>query len=54
MEFEDDVHKKKMRRKYLPKEIPNRIISKMIKNASRAPRSGHTQVQVSIIVRDPL
>ncbi|HEY6757457.1 MAG TPA: nitroreductase family protein [Nitrososphaera sp.] len=53
MEFEDVVHKKKMRRKYLPNEIPDRIISKMIKNASRAPRAGHTQVQEFIIVRDP-
>ena len=53
MEFEDVVRKRKMIRKYLPDKIPNRIISKLIKNASRAPSAGHTQVQEFIIVRDP-
>jgi nitroreductase len=53
MEFEDVVRKRKMIRKYLPDKIPDRIISKLIKNASRAPSAGHTQVQEFIIVRDP-
>jgi nitroreductase len=52
MEFEDVVRKRKMIRKYLPDKIPDRIISKLIKNASRAPSAGHTQVQEFIIVRD--
>ena len=42
-----------MIRKYLPNKIPDRIVSKMIKNASKAPSACHTQVQEFIIVRDP-
>jgi nitroreductase len=53
MEFDHVVRKRKMIRKYLPKNISDRIISKMIKNASKAPSAGHTQVQEFIIVRDP-
>src|ERR687891_2798565 len=53
MEFDHVVRKRKMIRKYLPKNIPDRIISKMIKNASKAPSAGHTQVQEFIIVKDP-
>jgi nitroreductase len=37
MEFEDVVRKRKKIRKYLPDKIPDRIISKLITNASRAP-----------------
>jgi nitroreductase len=54
MEFEDVVRKRKMIRKYLSNKIPDRIISKLIKNASRAPSAGHTQVQEFIIIRDPI
>src|SRR5919112_4024479 len=54
MEFEDVVRKRKMIRKYLSNKIPDRIISKLIKNISRAPSSGHTQVQKFIIIRDPI
>jgi nitroreductase len=43
-----------MIRKYLPNKIPDRIVSKMIKNASKAPSAGHTQVQEFIIVTDPV
>src|ERR687894_702651 len=53
MEFDHVVLKRKMIRKYLPKNVPDRIISKIIKNASKAPSAGHTQVQEFIIVRDP-
>jgi nitroreductase len=53
MEFDDIVRKRKMIRKYLPKKIPDRIISKLISNASRAPSAGHTQVQEFIILKDP-
>jgi nitroreductase len=44
MEFDHVVQKRKMIRKYLPNKIPDRIISKLIKNASRAPSAGYTQV----------
>jgi nitroreductase len=40
VEFDDIVRKRKMIRKYLPKEIPDSIISKLIRNASRAPSAG--------------
>ena len=53
MEFDDIVRKRKMIRKYLSKEIPDSILSKLIRNASRAPSAGHTQVQEFIIVKDP-
>jgi nitroreductase len=43
---------RKMIRKYLSNKIPDRIISKLIRNASKAPSAGHTQVQEFIIVRD--
>lgn len=45
MEFEDVVRNRKMIRKYLSNKIPDSIISKLIKNASRAPSASHTQVQ---------
>jgi nitroreductase len=53
MEFDHVVRKRKMIRKYLPNMIPESIMSKMIKNASKAPSAGHTQVQEFIIVKDP-
>lgn len=54
MEFDQVVRKRKMIRKYLYPiwfQIVS-IISKMIRNASKAPSSGHIQVQEFIIVRD--
>jgi nitroreductase len=53
MEFDDIVRKRKMIRRYLPKKIPDGIISKLIRNAIRAPSAGHTQVQELIVVKDP-
>lgn len=53
MEFNDVVRKRKMVRKYLPNGIPDNIINKLIKNASRSPSAGHTQVQEFIILKDP-
>ena len=35
------------------KPISDKIISKLIRNAHRAPSAGHTQVQEFIIVKDP-
>ncbi len=55
MDFEDVVRKRKMIREYdLDRQIPNEIISKLIKNAHTAPSAGHTQVQEFIIVKDDL
>ena len=45
MEFEDVVRNRKMIRTYLSNKIPDSIISKLIKNVSRAPSASHTQVQ---------
>lgn len=53
MEFDQVVRKRKMIRKYLPNMIPDSIINKILKNASKVPSAGHTQVQEFIIVRDP-
>lgn len=53
MEFDHVVRKRKMIRKYLHNKIPERIVSKMIKNASKAPTAGHTEVQEFITVTDP-
>ena len=53
MEFEDVVLQRKKIMKYLPYKIQDRITSKLITNASRAPSAGHSQVQEFIIVRDP-
>ena len=53
MDFDEVVRKRKMIREYdLDRQIPNEIISKLIKNAHTAPSAGHTQVQEFIIVKD--
>ena len=53
MDFDEVVRKRKMIREYnLDKQIPNEIITKLLKNAHRAPSAGHTQVQEFIIVKD--
>lgn len=53
MEFDQVIRKRKMIRKYLPNMIPDSLINKVLKNASKVPSAGHTQVQEFIIVRDP-
>lgn len=53
MKFDSVVRKRKMIRKYLPKQVSDQIINKLIENASRAPSAGHTQVQEFIVIRDP-
>ena len=46
MDFEDVLKKRKMVRKFRQnKPISDKIISKLIRNAHRAPSAGHTQVQ---------
>ena len=54
MDFEDVLKKRKMVRKFRQnKPISDKITSKLIRNAHRAPSAGHTQVQEFIIVKDP-
>ena len=53
MDFDEVVKRRKMIREYdLEKQIPDEIITKLIKNAHKAPSAGHTQVQEFIIVKD--
>src|ERR671922_2014841 len=54
MDFDQVVRKRKMIREYDldRQQIPDEIITKLIKNAHRAPSAGHTQVQEFIIVKD--
>src|SRR5919197_4457106 len=53
MDF-DVVKRRKMVREYdlHRQQIPDQIITKLIKNAHKAPSAGHTQVQEFIIVKD--
>jgi nitroreductase len=53
MEFDNVVRKRKMIRKYMPKQVSDQVINKLIENASRAPSAGRTQVQEFIVVKDP-
>ena len=53
MELDKVIRKRKMIRKYAHKEVPERLISKLIENASKAPSAGHTQVQEFIVIKDP-
>jgi nitroreductase len=54
MDFDEVVRKRKMVREYdQGKQISDRTIMKLIRNAHRSPSAGHTQVQEFIIVRDP-
>ena len=54
MDFDDVVKRRKMIREYDSnrQQIPDKIITKLIRNAHRAPSAGHTQVQEFIIVKD--
>lgn len=54
MEFDEVVKRRKMIREYDldRRRIPDNIITKLIRNARRAPSAGHTQVQEFIIVKD--
>jgi nitroreductase len=54
MNFDEVVKRRKMIREYdlNRQQIPDQIITKLIKNAHRAPSAGHTQVQEFIIVKD--
>jgi nitroreductase len=54
MDFDEVVKSRKMIREYDSdrQQIPDRIVTNVIKNAHRAPSAGHTQVQEFIIVKD--
>lgn len=53
-ELDKVIRKRKMIRKYdQTREVPDKIISKLIDNASRAPSAGHTQVQEFVVIKDP-
>ena len=53
MDFDEVVKRRKMIRDYdLEKQISDELITKLIKNAHKAPSAGHTQVQEFIIVKD--
>src|SRR5829696_165328 len=53
MDFDEVIRKRKMVREYdQDKQISDKIIMKLIRNAHRAPSAGHTQVQEFIIIKD--
>jgi len=54
VDFDEVVKRRKMIREYDSdrQQIPDKIITKLIKNAHKAPSAGHTQVQEFIIVKD--
>jgi nitroreductase len=54
MDFDEVVKRRKMIREYdlNRQQIPDKIITKLIRNAHRAPSAGHTQVQEFILVKD--
>ena len=54
MEFEQVIRKRRMIREVDPnKQIPEKTIGKLLRNAHRAPSAGHTQVQEFVVVKDP-
>ena len=54
MDFDEVVKRRKMIREYDldRQQIPDDLITKLIKNAHKAPSAGHTQVQEFIMVKD--
>jgi len=54
MDFDEVVKRRKMVREYDlgRQQIPDKIVTKLIKNAHKAPSAGHTQVQEFILVKD--
>jgi nitroreductase len=54
MEFEQVIRNRRMIREFDPnKQIPEKILRKLLRNAHRAPSAGHTQVQEFVIITDP-
>ncbi len=56
MDFDEVVKRRRMIREYDSnrQQIPEKIVTNLIKNAHRAPSAGHTQVQEFIVVKDAL
>jgi nitroreductase len=55
MDFDKVIRQRKMIREYIAnKQIPEELITRLIKNAYRAPSAGHTQVQEFIVVKDDI
>jgi nitroreductase len=53
LRLDEVIRKRKMIRKYAQtREVPDKIINKLIDNASRTPSAGHTQVQEFIVIKD--
>lgn len=53
-ELDKVIRKRKMIRKYdQSREVPDKIINKLIDNASRAPSAGHIQVQEFVVIKEP-
>ena len=53
MDFDKVIRQRKMIREYLVnRKIPEELITRLNKNAHRAPSAGHTQVQEFIVVKD--
>ena len=53
LRLDEVIRKRKMIRKYAQtREVSDKIINKLIDNASRAPSAGHTQVQEFIVIKD--
>ena len=51
-ELDKVIRKRRMIRKYdQTREVPEKIINKLIDNASRAPSAGYTQVQEFIVIK---
>jgi nitroreductase len=54
MEFEQVIRKRRIIREFDPnKQIPEKVITKLLRNAHRAPSAGHTQVQEFVVITDP-
>jgi nitroreductase len=54
LRLDEVIRKRKMIRKYAQtREVPDKIINKLIDNASRAPSAGNTQAQEFIVIKDP-
>jgi nitroreductase len=54
MDFDEVVKRRKTIREYdlNRQQLPNNVVTKLIRNAHRAPSAGHTQVQEFIIVKE--
>jgi nitroreductase len=55
MDFDKVIRQRKMIREYIAnKQIPEKMITRLIKNTRSAPSAGHSQVQEFIVVKDDI